>query len=151
MNSYSDLSVIIPTKYNLNDVCMIDTQYASAVGTAGTIIGTIPGGITSIEKSEIDNENPSEFLLNQNYPNPFNPSTTIHYKIPLLGEDERGGLVTLKIYDILGREIETLVNEQEEPGTYEVTWYASDQPSGVYFYRLTAGNYSETKKMILLR
>lgn len=101
-----------------------------------------------------------KFSLNQNYPNPFNPSTKIKYTIPtksfspLLG-GVGGGLVTLKVYDILGREIATLVNQTKSPGTYVETFHGSSLPSGIYFYKLNVGAskemYSETKKMILLK
>ncbi len=95
----------------------------------------------------ITNENnaPSSFALSQNYPNPFNPSTTIRYNIP------NSGMVTLKIYDILGREVKTLVNQYENGGTYDVNFDASNFSSGVYFYQLRAGGFISTKKMILLK
>jgi flagellar hook assembly protein FlgD len=89
---------------------------------------------------------PLKFRLNQNYPNPFNPSTKIEYQIPL-----REGFVSLKVYDLLGREVATLVNEQKPAGTYTQQWNATSLPSGVYFYRLQAGAFTETKKLILLR
>ncbi len=88
---------------------------------------------------------PTEFSLSQNYPNPFNPITTIRFTI----SDVR--FTSLKVYDVLGNEIATLVNEEKPPGSYEVEWNASDFPSGIYFYRLTASTYSVTKKMILLK
>jgi len=91
------------------------------------------------------------FSLGQNYPNPFNPKTVIHYKIPLLGGDERGGLITLKVYDILGNEITTLVNDKIAPGEYKIEFDASHLSSGIYLYRLTAGSFSQTRKMILLK
>ncbi len=112
---------------------------------------------------------PTKFSLSQNYPNPFNPTTKIKYTIPttpaslpLLGKEGiEGWLVTLKVYDILGNEVATLVNEYKSPGTYEVEFnsvgarHASSNtnvlPSGVYFYQLKAGDFIETKKMILLR
>jgi hypothetical protein len=86
-----------------------------------------------------------EFQLSQNYPNPFNPSTTIKYQVP------KTSVVTLKIFDILGRKIAFLVNEQKPAGTYSIQWDASNIPSGVYFYRLHAGSFIETKRMILLK
>jgi len=95
-----------------------------------------------------------EFKLFQNYPNPFNPTTTIKFTIPqspLLGGDGRGGLATLKVYDVLGNEIAILVNGEKSTGSYEVEFNASLLPSGVYFYQLKAGSFVETKKMILLR
>ncbi|MDD8018977.1 MAG: T9SS type A sorting domain-containing protein [Bacteroidota bacterium] len=88
---------------------------------------------------------PTNVLLTQNYPNPFNPSTTINYQLPV------NGFVTLKIYDVLGREIATLVNEQISPGNHSAVWNASSFSSGVYFYRLTAGNYTNIKRMILVK
>ena len=93
---------------------------------------------------------PSEYALFQNHPNPFNPSTTIKYSIPR-DVKRKTKDVKLLIYDILGREVVTLVNEKQKPGNYEITWNAVGQPSGVYFYQIQAGKYIETKKMILLR
>ena len=112
---------------------------------------------------------PNDFKLEQNYPNPFNPSTIIKYTIPrvthpsiLTREDkersDRGVLITLKVYDILGHEVTTLVNKEKKPGNYEVTFNANNLSSGLYFYRITAtpssgqaGSFTKTKKMILLR
>jgi hypothetical protein len=96
----------------------------------------------------INNENstiPDKFSLSQNYPNPFNPSTNIKYQIA------NNKFVSLKIFDILGKEIVTLVNDKQSAGTYEVKWDGSNYPSGVYFYRLMAGDFSETKKMVLIK
>ncbi|MCU0414870.1 MAG: serine hydrolase [Ignavibacteriaceae bacterium] len=97
--------------------------------------------------TEVDEiSNPiSEFYLEQNYPNPFNPSTKIKYSIPQLSN------VVIKVFDILGNEIETLVNEEKPAGTYEVTWNAKQLPSGVYFYQLRAGEFIQTRKMILIK
>jgi len=98
---------------------------------------------------------PSGYSLLQNYPNPFNPTTKIRFSVaptlglPLSGGDAEG--VILKIYDILGREIATLVNAQMKPGTYEVIWDATSYSSGAYFYRLAAGKYVETKKMVVVK
>jgi hypothetical protein len=110
------------------------------------------------------NQIPSHFVLGQNYPNPFNPSTAIEYQIPLRQEvkhggqaspfsekGERGGFVSLKVYDMLGREVATLVNEEKPAGGYQIQWNAASMASGVYFYRLQAGVFTETKKLILLR
>lgn len=88
---------------------------------------------------------PNGFILSQNYPNPFNPSTTISFIIP------HSSLVIVKVYDVLGREVRTLVNEEMKPGSYEVTWDATGFASGVYFYRLQAGSFTETRKLMLLR
>ncbi|HSW54420.1 MAG TPA: T9SS type A sorting domain-containing protein [Ignavibacteriaceae bacterium] len=86
-----------------------------------------------------------EFYLSDNYPNPFNPSTTIDYAI------KSTGFVTLKVYDLLGTEVASLVNERKEPGNYTVTFDASNLQSGIYFYTLASGNFTETKKLILLK
>ena len=83
--------------------------------------------------------------LSLNYPNPFNPSTLIQYRVPA------GGLVTLKVFDVLGREIRTLVNEYRSGGNYTVSFDASKFASGIYFYQLRSGNYVSTKKMLLLK
>ena len=87
----------------------------------------------------------SKFELSQNYPNPFNPSTTISYSIP------KEQFVTLKIYNSIGQHISTLINENKPAGRYKINFDAEKYSSGIYFYRLTAGNYSSTRKMILLR
>jgi hypothetical protein len=97
-----------------------------------------------VDVKDID-QLPTEFSLAQNYPNPFNPSTRIKYQVA------SNSRVSLVVYDILGNEIETLVNEVKPAGTYEVTWYAENLPSGVYFYQLRAGSFVDTKKMILLK
>jgi len=90
------------------------------------------------------------YSLSQNYPNPFNPSTVIKYSIPVNVKSEMSD-VKLVVYDILGKEIAILVNENQESGNYEIEFNASHFASGVYFYRLQNGNFTETKKMILLR
>ena len=94
---------------------------------------------------------PLDFALKQNYPNPFNPSTKIKFDIPsnLRGID--GSLVSLRIFNALGNEVAVLIYEPKSPGSYEVEWNASRLPSGVYFYRLQAGTYIETKKMTLIK
>ena len=97
---------------------------------------------------------PANFELSQNYPNPFNPSTKIRYAIPLLG-GARGGLVTLKVYDVLGNEVATLLDEYKPAGSYEVEFQSAmsnrQLASEVYYYRLIVGEFFQTKKMILLR
>jgi len=96
---------------------------------------------------------PKEFRLEQNYPNPFNPTTTIQYQIPASPKSspkERTS-VTLRIYDILGSEVATLINDEQEAGYYEVNWDASNLASGVYIYRLQTGSFVSVKKMMLLR
>ncbi|MGE5805353.1 MAG: T9SS type A sorting domain-containing protein [Ignavibacteria bacterium] len=107
------------------------------------------------------NENPSsvkkdqgllQFELYQNYPNPFNPVTNFGFRIPALPAGRSDfGFVTLKVYDVIGNEVAVLVNEEKEPGEYKIQFNAANLSSGVYFYKLTAGEYSQTKKMILMR
>jgi glucose/arabinose dehydrogenase len=98
------------------------------------------------EPNAIGNNNqPVKFSLSQNYPNPFNPVTGIKYEIP------REGFVSLKIYNVLGIEIAALVNESKQPGNYEVSWDASNFPSGVYFYELSVGDFKKRKKMVLIK
>lgn len=98
-------------------------------------------GVVSVPGSEIV----EGFQLMQNYPNPFNPATIIQYSVPQMEE------VVLKVYNVLGQEVKTLVNEVQTPGTYQVTFDASHLSSGVYFYRLQAGDYTEVKKMMFLK
>jgi len=102
-------------------------------------------GIVNITKVERDIKTPTTFKLDQNFPNPFNPETKISWQIAV------GTFVTLKIYDILGNEIATLVNEEQHVGTYQVSFNQQQLASGIYFYQLHAGNFVQTKKMILLR
>ena len=90
-------------------------------------------------------EYPNQFLLQQNYPNPFNPLTIINYQLTI------GNYVTLKVYDVFGREVAALVNGRKPAGQYEAEWNAEGLPSGVYFYRLQTGEYTSVKKMMLMR
>lgn len=113
----------------------IYAQQVSASGNLGEITDVIEGRPLL----------PSAFRLHQNFPNPFNPSTLIRYQLPLTTQ------ATLKVYNVLGQELATLVNAQMTPGSYEVIWEAPGVPSGIYFYRLQAGSFNETKKLVLLR
>jgi hypothetical protein len=99
-------------------------------------------GITDVEDYA---QLPTEFSLSQNYPNPFNPSTKIKYSIPTQSK------VVIKVHDILGNEVATLMDEEKSVGTYELTWNASNLSSGIYFYQLRAGDFIQMKKMILLK
>ena len=102
--------------------------------------------------NKLDKNIPSNFELAQNYPNPFNPSTTIKYSIPVSVELNATTTVTkLKVYDILGREIATLVNKEQKAGNYEVQFDASTLASGIYFYKLQSGSFSDNKKMLLIK
>jgi hypothetical protein len=125
-----------------------------------TINGTFSGGGTfcnapvDVEtEDKADLETPKEFSLSQNFPNPFNPNTIISFAIPIQE------FVTLKVFDILGKQVGVLINENKEPGYYEINFNASELPSGTYIYEIRAGNPSsgtgqsfvQTKKMILIK
>ncbi|MBI2428156.1 MAG: T9SS type A sorting domain-containing protein [Ignavibacteriales bacterium] len=107
------------------------------------INGKVYGTILSVEEGE--HRLPSFFSLSQNYPNPFNPSTTIEYQLP------RHSFVSLKIYDLLGREVASLVNEEMNAGVHKATWNGANFSSGMYFARMTAGQFASTKKLLLLK
>jgi len=94
---------------------------------------------------EVEAGMPRTFELGQNYPNPFNPTTLISYQLPVASE------VSLKVYDVLGREVMTLVNGKQDAGSYNLNFNASNLSSGVYFYRLQAGSFVQTKKMMLVK
>ncbi len=93
----------------------------------------------------IEISQPDFFLLKQNYPNPFNPSTIISWQLP------ETKFVTLKIYDVMGNEVASLINEEKQAGNYEVQFNATDLSSGIYYYKLVAGDFIDVKKMILLK
>jgi photosystem II stability/assembly factor-like uncharacterized protein len=152
-NSWVLINGDLPAKLN---ALYIKDNYGWAVGENGLILGTTDAGAVWVE-DECDNSLPTEFVLEQNYPNPFNPSTVIGYQLQVISK------VTLKIYDVLGREVATLVNEEQPAGNYEVEFHLASSikhpASGVYFYQLEAVNsstdldqvYIETKKMLLLK
>ena len=123
---------------NINSVYLDNNQTLYACTDNGIYVYT---GILNVEDEVI----PTKFVLPQNYPNPFNPSTKISWQSPV------GSWQTLKIYDILGNEVATLVNEYRSAGSYEIDFNASHLASGIYYYQLRAGDYVETKKMILLK
>lgn len=117
------------------------------------IDGVIYGDTTTIVSVDDVPENPNSFQLFQNYPNPFNPSTTIKYSIasPNLSKGEALVKVSMIIYDILGNKVVTLVNKEQTPGIYEVSFDASALSSGVYLYTIKAGSFVQTKKMLLMK
>jgi N-acetylneuraminic acid mutarotase len=118
-------------------------DFTLAGGIASTFIARWNSGTSRVE--QLSSTAPKTFLLEQNYPNPFNPSTTIRYQLPVASE------VKLEVYDVLGKKIATLVNERQSAGSYQVVWNASGLSSGTYFYRLQAGTFVETKKMIMVK
>lgn len=110
----------------------------------GCIIDGIQYG-TVVSNDELPEQTPTQIVLHQNFPNPFNPSTSIYYEI------NNRQFVTIKVYDVLGKEIAILVNEEKSVGNYKVEFNASNLASGIYYYQLIAGEFVETKKMILLK
>jgi hypothetical protein len=114
---------------------------------SGSSPDTIKVAGVAIPTTSVENigEIPTEYALYQNYPNPFNPATTISFSLP------SKSFVSLKVYDALGREVSTILNEELSAGTYSKQWNAADLPSGVYFYCLQTGSFTETKKLVLLK
>ncbi len=132
-----------PVSATLRQIYMVNNNTGYIVGTNGTILKTTNGGITALQQT--GTAVPDNFTLSQNYPNPFNPVTLISFDIPI------SSFVNITVYDASGKEITSLVNQQLSAGSYSVDWNATAYPSGVYFYRITAGEYIETKKMVLIK
>ena len=137
-----------PDKIGVAVCSMVKTRDLDGV----VVVSTHGAGVFSADYTVDveDNIQPSKFELSQNYPNPFNPSTTINYSIPSV-EKHGHASVQLVVYDILGREVTTLVNKQQQPGNYEVTFDAANLSSGTYIYRLQIGEFSHSRKMIILK
>jgi hypothetical protein len=125
-------------------ISFVDVNNGWVVGSNGVILHTTDGGLTFVESSTTG-EVPVTYALKQNYPNPFNPATTISLSIP------SKSFVSLKIFDALGKEVAILISEELSTGVYSQQWNAAGFSSGVYFYRLQAGSFTETKKLVLLR
>jgi len=148
-DEHGKLYGIIGRPTEMGKFVSVDTSNAqgSIIGETGFI--NVPGlAYSTYIVVSVDDENnslPEQFSLEQNYPNPFNSSTKIRYQIPELS------FVAIKIYDVLGNEITTLVNQEKPIGNYEVEFDADALSSGIYFYRLKAGNFVQTKKMILMK
>ena len=140
INETSGTSAFLYGIHYLND------QTAYAVGDGGTILSTV----SVIGIHQISSNIPSEFSLSQNYPNPFNPTTKIKFSIPLVGVAYMRP-VQMIVYDALGRKVTELVNHELSPGTYEVDFDAGNLSSGTYFYRLEAGDFIKTMKMIIVK
>ena len=122
---------------------MISNKTLFAATDRGVWTFSLPDVITTIKRKTV--ETPVRFSLSQNYPNPFNPATKINYQLAV------SSMVTLKVYDILGREVARLVHGRQNAGEYTVTFNAGSLSSGVYFYRLTAGGFAATKKLMLIK
>lgn len=140
-SSWTEEMVTFSQFFAMDFVTIGNIAFGYVAGTNGAV-ARYEGTVTSINGNL---QNPTKFILEQNYPNPFNPTTTINYEIPIESK------VTLKIYDLLGNEIMTLVNEIKNAGRYETSFDATSLASGIYFYKLDAGNNSEIKKLILLK
>jgi hypothetical protein len=134
---------------SLNIVVFVQSMASKTVYQSASI------SYDELNVTDVQNESliPSEFKLEQNYPNPFNPSTKIKYNIPsvIASGTTQSQFVSLKVYDVLGNEVATLVNEEKPAGSYEVEFNAANLSSGIYFYKLQTGAFVETKKMILLK
>jgi len=129
----------------LQKVFFINENTGWIAGVNGIILRTANDGHLITSNEDRISSLPDKYFLSQNYPNPFNPSTTISFHLP------ETGFVSLKIYDLLGNEVKTLINEERHVGEYSVKFDGSNLSSGVYFYRLASGNFSETKKLLLLK
>jgi len=138
-NTWNELET--PDSSTIYDLQFTDARNGYAVGDNGLILKLDP----SLVNVEDETRLPNDFILYQNYPNPFNPTTRIQYAI------SSGQFVTLKVYNILGKEVAILVNEEKPAGEYEFFFNAPGLPSGIYFYELEAGSFTETKKMILMK
>jgi len=134
---------VSPLNEILTDVCFTNASTGFISTWSGKVLKTTNGGITSF--SQISTEVPERFLLEQNYPNPFNPMTKFKFHMP------QSGFVKLTVFNALGKEIELLVNEEVNAGTFEVSWDASNYPSGVYFYVLETSELKLSRKMILTK
>jgi len=131
------------TNPNVNALAISGTNIFAGTSGGGVWRRPLSEMITSVQL--LPGELPAAFRLEQNYPNPFNPTTTISFSLP------SKSFVSLKVFDALGREVSVLLFEALPAGTYARQWDATTQPSGVYFYRLQAGSFTETKKLVLLR
>ncbi len=134
-----------PVTAVLNSIYFANNETGWTCGANGTILKSTNGGITGLSNSSVNI--PAEFSLSQNYPNPFNPITRIRFSI----SGQSTAQTFLSVYDVLGNEVAVIVDQNLKPGRYEADWDASSYPSGVYFYKLNAGEFSQTKKMILLK
>ena len=144
------LTVNEPKDIIVTHVIARDADYLSSFTETKRIVNSICNKfITDIEKAD-EITIVKDYFLSQNYPNPFNPSTTIKYAIPTV-ETGHATSVQLKVYDVLGREVATLVNEHQQSGIYEVEFNAGNLVSGIYFYEIAAGKYRKTNKMLLIK
>jgi hypothetical protein len=145
VNSGSDYDFAVPSGGTVDFTHEIFDNTGSSHPNDGfdaTVYTLDFSGITDVENAD---QLPQNYALDQNYPNPFNPATTITYAVP------QNSFISLRVVDILGNEVQTLVNETKSAGTYTVSFDATSVPSGVYFYTLEAGNFVSSKKMLLIK
>jgi hypothetical protein len=144
-NSWTEMADGLPNTVSMH----LDYNAASGkirVATHGRGVWEYSGSIIGINKlSEIK---PASYILMQNYPNPFNSSTVIRFSIP---SDKSAGNTEIIVYDVLGHEVETLLNQPLNAGEYQVTWNAGKYPGGVYFYSVKSGDFMEVKKMVFIK
>lgn len=147
--SWTNVSTGLP---GITPLAMVATNTTLFIGgRGGSALGSDRGRgvwqrpLTQLSVRQVSTERPSDFKLEQNYPNPFNPSTTISYQLPA------SSAVSLKVFDMLGREVATLVNARQDAGRYQVSFNAASLASGIYFYRLQAGAFTQTNKMMLVK
>ncbi|MBK6912342.1 MAG: T9SS type A sorting domain-containing protein [Ignavibacteriales bacterium] len=145
--NYGETSPVAAANNNQIVFSWMDNRRSKGWNIYGKVVGWDWNGVTSV--SDQGNNLPKEYVLEQNYPNPFNPGTKIKFSIPNVGTGL--AMSVLKVYDVLGREVATLVNEEKPAGSYEVEFDASKLSSGVYYYKLSAGSFVETRKMILMK
>ena len=141
-NSIAIKNLSLNNKYYWRVRSKTDNGATSAYSSVGNFIVS---STTNVGQTLNRKTVPASFELEQNYPNPFNPSTTIDYSIP------KSGLVTIKIYDVLGKEVKTLVNNIKSAGNYSVEFNATKFASGIYYYRMQTNDFIETKKLILIK
>ena len=132
----------IPPGVSVNSLLLDENGYLYAGTSSGVVYKS---ALSTVGVAKVPTSIPYTWMLEQNYPNPFNPSTLINYQISTLSK------VSLKVYDLLGREIVTLINEEQSAGPHMVKWDASHVATGVYFYMLAAGGFVQTKKMLLMK
>ncbi len=140
--------IIIYIVIALSIPVLLQAQYTGGNGRGDASVSYINVHILIYD---VTTEIPSKYDLAQNYPNPFNPVTNLEFGIPALRGESDLGFTSLKVYDLLGKEVVTLVNEKLNPGTYRVEFDAGGLTSGVYFYRLTSGDFTDTKRMMIVK
>jgi len=134
----------IPAVHSIESVYFINSQTGFTAGYSGEILKTTTGGLI-VNTKKINQNTPEKYFMYQNYPNPFNPLTNIKFDIP------KSSHLKIIIYNALGKEVSTLVNEKLNAGSYEAEWSASGYPNGVYFYKLIADDFIDVKKMLLIK